>query len=132
MSRQRLIKGSLLKSETADIVKDIMNSPHDEKFVSTLLYQRVSLNMYLDAYRFNHGITNDDNLPDYLQELIKIYKLIDMCVKYLPHELKTVYDYLFVSNLTMDEATHRVNYAKTSIHRYKNLILKTLANCLNV
>ena len=132
MSRQRLIKGSLLKSETADIVKDIMNSPHDEKFVSTLLYQRVSLNMYLDAYRFNHGITNDDNLPDYLQELIKIYKLIDMCVKNLPYELKTVYDYLFVSNLTMDEATSRLNYAKTSIHRYKNLIVKTLSNCINV
>ncbi len=38
MSKQRLIKGSLLKSETANIVKDIMSSPHDEKFVSTLLY----------------------------------------------------------------------------------------------
>ena len=88
--------------------------------------------MYLDAYKFNHGITNDDNLPDYLQELIKIYKLIDMCVKNLPYELKTVYDYLFVSNLTMDEATSRLNYAKTSIHRYKNLIVKTLSNCINV
>ncbi len=131
MSKKRLIKGSLLKAETADIVKDIMNSPHDEKFVSTLLYQRVSLNMYLDAYRFNHGISNDENLPDYLQELIRIYKLFDLCIKQLPYELIEVYSYLFEKNYSMDDATRYLHASKTSIFRYKNLIVKTLKNCLN-
>lgn len=131
MSKKRLIKCSLLKAETADIVKDIMNSPHDEKFVSTLLYQRVSLNMYLDAYRFNHGISNDENLPDYLQELIRIYKLFDLCIKQLPYELIEVYSYLFEKNYSMDDATRYLHASKTSIFRYKNLIVKTLKNCLN-
>lgn len=86
MSKKRLIKGFLLQSDNSSIVKEIMMSPRDEKFVNTLLYQRITLNMYIDAYRFNHGITNDENLPDYLQELIRIYKLFDLCIKQLPYD----------------------------------------------
>lgn len=131
MSKKRLIKGFLLQSDNSSIVKEIMMSPRDEKFVNTLLYQRITLNMYIDAYRFNHGITNDENLPDYLQELIRIYKLFDLCIKQLPYELIEVYSYLFERNYSMDDATWYLHASKTSIFRYKNLIVKTLKNCLN-
>ena len=132
MAKKRLTKGSLLNAETANIVKELMNSPHDEKFVNTVLYQKITLNMYLDAYRFNHGISNDENLPDHLKELVKIYQLFDICIKRLPQELKDVYECLFERRCSMDDTTDLLHASKTSIFRYKNLIVKTLTSCLNM
>ena len=132
MPKRRLTKGSLLNAETANIVKELMSSPHDEKFVSTILYQKRTLNMYLEAYRFNHAISDDENLPEHLKELVKIYQLFDICIKRLPEELKQVYECLFENKYSMSKASNKLLASKTSVFRYKNLIIKSLVSCLNM
>ena len=73
-----------------------------------------------------------EDLPEYLRELIKIYELFDICTDHLPEDIQKVYHKLFEQYDSLQYVSYGMSYSKTSIHRFKKMILKSLVNCLNI
>lgn len=132
MPRRKLTRTMLLTEGNKKTLEEVMKMPRDEFFVNTILYNKISYNMYLDAYKYRHSIRDNENLPDYLKELAKIYELFNFCVEKLPGDLKRVYNLVFEYNESLEDVARHEHYSKTTIHRYKNLIVKSLTNCLNI
>lgn len=132
MPRRKLTRGMLLTEGNEKTLEEVMKMPRDELFVSTLLYNRLSYNMYIDAYKYRHSIRNDEDLPEYLRELIKIYNLFDICIEHLPNDIRDIYHRIFERYDSLQCVSYGMSYSKTSIHRFKNLILTSLKNCLNI
>lgn len=109
-----------------------MKMPRDEFIVNTILYNKISYNMYLDAYKYRHSIRDDENLPEYLKELAKIYELFNFCIEKLPESLQRIYNLVFEYNHSLDVLLTMSIIQKQTVHRYKNLIVKSLTNCLNI
>lgn len=131
MPRKNLEREMLLSDNNEKTIKDLMSMSKNEEFVNTVLYNRVGYNMYIEAYKYNHSIRNDEDLPDYLKDLVSTYKLFDQCAQKLPDDLYSMYKAIFKQRLSLDVVAKHHYLSKTSIHRYKNLIVKALANCLH-
>ena len=132
MPRRKLTRGMLLTEGNEKTLEEVMKMPRDEKFVCTLLYNRLTYNMYVEAYKYRHSIRNDEDLPEYLRELIKIYELFDICTDHLPDDIQKVYHKLFERYDSLQYVSYGMSYSKTSIHRFKKMIIKSLVNCLNI